>query len=139
MYKEATINPTNLRDRAEGWEVDVVSHFSRKRRRQGADRRTPSATGAMLYLARPLRITDGNVSHATARWTLRRRRCSTSTVRRMVSAGKFKDVIGAQIVSVPYALPLERANIALRSFLYLLVGVFVFLFVTVNFLSTRWS
>ena len=26
-YKEATLNPTNPRDRAVGWEVDIVSHF----------------------------------------------------------------------------------------------------------------
>src|SRR5215470_14553729 len=26
-YKEATLNPTNLRDRAVDWEVDVVNHF----------------------------------------------------------------------------------------------------------------
>src|ERR1700704_1497612 len=26
-YKEATLNPSNLRDRAVDWEVDVVNHF----------------------------------------------------------------------------------------------------------------
>ena len=45
---------------------------------------------------------------------------------------QLKDVVGAQIVSVPYELPLKRANVVLTNFVYLLVGLFLFLFVTVN-------
>jgi protein-histidine pros-kinase len=134
MYKEATINPTNLRDRAEGWEVDVVSHF-----RENADAKEligerQGATGPILYLARPMRINDGKclVCHSTVD-------AAPQTMLDQYGPAngfgwQFKDVVGAQIVSVPYTLPLQRANAALRSFLYLLVGVFVFLFVTVNFL-----
>ena len=134
MYKEATINPTNLRDRAEGWEVDVVSHF-----RENADVKEligerQSATGPMLYLAKPLRINDGKclVCHSTVD-------AAPQTMLDKYGPAngfgwQFKDVVGAQIVSVPYTLPLQRANTALQSFVYLLVGVFVFLFVTVNFL-----
>ena len=134
MYKEATVNPTNLRDRAEGWEVDVVSHF-----REHADAKElvgerQAATGPMLYLARPMRITDEKclVCHSTVD------AAPQTMIDKYGPANGFgwqlKDVIGAQIVSVPYTLPLQRANAALRSFLYLLVGVFGFLFVTVNFL-----
>jgi protein-histidine pros-kinase len=45
---------------------------------------------------------------------------------------QLHEVVGAQIVSVPYELPLRRANAALASFMYLLTGSFVFLFATVN-------
>jgi len=27
MYKEAALNPTNLRDRTADWEADIVSYF----------------------------------------------------------------------------------------------------------------
>src|SRR5437870_2032135 len=57
-YKEATLNPTNPRDRALEWEADIVSEFSNK---GGAEisgmRMTPS--GPSLYLARPIQIKDG--------------------------------------------------------------------------------
>ena len=49
---------------------------------------------------------------------------------------QLKDVVGAQIVSVPYALPLKRANAALKSFLYLLAGLSLFMFLAVNILMT---
>ena len=47
---------------------------------------------------------------------------------------QLKDVIGAQVVSVPYDLPLKRAHAALQNFVYLLVALFVFLFLALNLL-----
>jgi len=54
-YKEATLNPTNLRDRAVDWEADIINTF---RNHPGGtkelvgERDTP--TGLSLYLARPI-------------------------------------------------------------------------------------
>ena len=132
FYKEATLNPTNPRDQAAGWEVDVVNHF-----RQNADAKEliggrEAATGQMLYLARPLRIVDPKclVCHSTVD-------AAPQTLIDHYGADhgfgwQLKDVIGAQIVSVPYTLPLQRASAALRGFVYLLVTLFVFLFVAFN-------
>ena len=134
QYKEATLNPTNLRDRAEGWEVDVVNHF-----RENADAREligerEGVMGPMLYLARPLRISDAKclACHSTVD-------AAPQTMLDQYGPAngfgwKHMEVVGAQIVSVPYTLPLKRADSALRGFLYLLTGLFVFLFITVNFL-----
>ena len=90
--------------------------------------------GRVLYLARPMRITDAKclVCHSTV----------DAAPQTMIDkygpangfGWQFKEVVGAQLVSIPYTLPLERANTALRSFIYLLVGVFAFLFATVNIL-----
>ena len=133
-YKEATLNPTNLRDRADGWEIDVVNYF-----RENADAKEligerEGATGQTLYLARPLRINDPSCleCHSTVE-------AAPQTVIDQYGPAngfgwQFKEAVGAQIVSVPYTLPLQRADSALRSFVYLLVGVFLFLFVTVNLL-----
>ncbi len=55
-YKEATINPTNLRDKASDWEADVVKSFQQKpdEKELIIDRETP--TGATLSLAKPIQI-----------------------------------------------------------------------------------
>ena len=55
FYKEATLNPTNPRDRAADWEADIVQKF---RNDSGTheivgERATPM--GDSLYLARPIR------------------------------------------------------------------------------------
>jgi len=133
-YKEATLNPTNLRDRAVDWEVDVVNRF-----REGGDAKEligerAAATGKILWLARPLRILDPNCLQCHSAVSA----APQTMLDRYGTANGFgwrlKDVIGAQIVSVPYELPLVRAQTVLQSFVYMLVGLFLFLFLTVNIL-----
>jgi protein-histidine pros-kinase len=133
-YKEATLNPTNPRDRAVDWEVDVVNHF----REDGAAKELigerQGATGRTLYLARPLRIVEPEclVCHSSVDVA------PPTMIDRYGNANGFgwqlKDVIGAQIVSIPYEVPLKRANTTLKSFVYLLVALFLFLFVIINVL-----
>lgn len=124
-YKEATLNPTNPRDRAVGWEVDIVSQF-----RNTADlkefvgqRDTPA--GPSLFVSRPLRITNPACL-----------RCHSSVdaapktmVDKYGPANGFgwqlNEVIGAQIISVPMAVPLARADRSFTVFVGSLVGVFV--------------
>ena len=54
-YKEAALNPTNLRDRAVDWEADIINTFRNHRAAANeivGERDTP--TGRALYLARPI-------------------------------------------------------------------------------------
>jgi protein-histidine pros-kinase len=57
-YKEATLNPTNLRDRATDWESDVINRFRSRQAHKElfGERDTPS--GKSLYFARPITIQD---------------------------------------------------------------------------------
>jgi len=131
-YKEATLNPTNPRDRASGWEVDIVGQF-----RNTADlkefvgqRDTPA--GRSLFIARPLRIADPACL-----------RCHSSVdaaprtlVDKYGPANGFgwnlNEVIGAQIISVPMTVPLERADRSFKVFIGALVGVFVIVGIVLN-------
>jgi HAMP domain-containing protein len=131
-YKEATLNPTNPRDRAVDWEVDVVNHF-----RENADTKElfgerDSATGKTLYLARPLRIVDEACLQCHSSVDLAPQTMLDKYGNANGFGWQLKDVIGAQIVSVPYELPMKRADEALRKFVYLLVALFAFLFIAVN-------
>jgi HAMP domain-containing protein len=131
-YKEATLNPTNPRDRAAGWEVDIVSQF-----RGNADltetvgqRDTP--TGPALFIARPLRITNPAClqCHSSVE------AAPKTMVDRYGPANGFgwqlNEVIGAQIISVPMTLPLERAARSFNVFIASQVGVFVAVGIALN-------
>ena len=131
-YKEATLNPTNPRDRASGWEVDIVNSF-----RGNADlkefvgqRDTP--TGPSLYVARPLRITDG----ACLRCHSSVEAAPQTMVAKYGPANGFgwqlNEVIGAQVVSVPMALPLQRASQSFTLFIGSLIGVFLVVGLVLN-------
>jgi HAMP domain-containing protein len=131
-YKEATLNPTNPRDRATDWEADVVNQF-RNGQVKGeliGERETP--TGRALYLARPIQITNPAclACHTTV----------AEAPKTMVElygpangfGWKLNEIIGAQIVSVPSALPIQRANHTFKVFMLLLTLVLVLTFILLN-------
>jgi protein-histidine pros-kinase len=57
-YKEATLNPTNPRNRAVEWEADVVNAFRNQADLKEYSGERMTATGPMLYIARPIQIKD---------------------------------------------------------------------------------
>jgi protein-histidine pros-kinase len=133
-YKEATLNPTNPRDKAVEWEADVVNAF----RNASADglpevtgqRETP--VGPMLYLARPLQIKDPAclVCHSVPA------NAPASMVKLYGENNGFgwkhMEIIGAQVVSVPMALPIKNANKAFVTFIGSLAAIFVVTFIVLN-------
>jgi len=131
-YKEATLNPTNPRDRASDWEADIVNTFrqSKDTVEMVGERDTP--TGRALYLARPIQITSGAclVCHSTIE-------AAPKTMTDLYGPAngfgwKMNEVIGAQVVSVPMSVPIRRADATFRTFMLSLAGVFVVTFVLLN-------
>lgn len=131
-YKEATLNPTNPRDRATGWEVDIVQQF-----RNIADlkefvgtRETPA--GPSLYVARPLRITNA----ACLRCHSSVEAAPRTLVERYGPANgfgwQFNEVVGAQIVSVPMSVPLARAERSFNVFISAQLAVFAVVGLVLN-------
>jgi protein-histidine pros-kinase len=130
-YKEAALNPTNPRDRAEGWEADVVNQFRKETRAEISGTRV-TAEGVSLYLARPFQIKDPAClsCHTTPEMA------PVAMVKRYGSDNGFgwqlNEVIGAQLVSVPMSLPIKNANRAFQTFMASLGGVFAALFIILN-------
>ena len=133
-YKEAALNPTNPNDRASDWETDIIREFRNNPERKELIIERDTPTGPVLNLARPLGIYDegcltchGKVEDAP----------KTMTDIYGVSNGfgwKLKEIVGAQVVSVPMSVPLERARQTFTTFLVLLSGVFALLLVLLNIL-----
>jgi HAMP domain-containing protein len=131
-YKEATLNPTNPRDRAVDWEADIVNRFRGQADQKELIGERESGTGRALYMARPLRITDGAClsCHSTVDAAPR------TLIDKYGPANGFgwqmNEVIGAQVVSVPMSVPLARADQAFKVFMTSLVGIFVAIAVVLN-------
>lgn len=131
-YKEATLNPTNPTDRAVEWETDVVNAFrsNESLKETSGTRMTPG--GASLYLARPFQIKDPAclVCHSVPA------AAPPAMIKIYGPSNGFgwqlNEVIGAQIVSVPMALPIANANRAFYTFMGSLTVVFVVLFAILN-------
>jgi HAMP domain-containing protein len=131
-YKEATLNPTNPRNRATDWEADIVNAF-RQTPAVGelvGERETP--VGHALYLARPIQVKSRACldCHTTADMAPK------PMIDLYGSANgfgwKMDEIIGAQIVSVSTAVPIERAQQTFKAFMASLAAVFVAIFVLLN-------
>jgi uncharacterized protein DUF3365 len=124
FYKEATLNPTNPRDRATDWESDVVNQFRGDLARTEFIGTRDSSTGTVLFLSRPIKV--NNVSclecHSTPD------KAPPEMIRLYGGANgfgwKLDDIIGAQIVSVPVSVPVRMAENAFRVIVAWLGGAF---------------
>ena len=85
-YREATLNPTNLRDRAVEWETGIVQQFRNDVHMSEIVGERDTPTGTSLYNARPIRA-EPSVLYVTARRRRPLRPCSRATVAIMASAG----------------------------------------------------
>ncbi len=135
-YKEATLNPTNPRNRAVDWETDLVNEFRRddKRREIVGSRDTP--LGRSFYLSKPIRVTNQDCLACHTR----PEEAPASMVAIYGNEGgygwKMNEVVGAQIVQVPMSEPVGRAETAFRHLLIVLVAAFGFTLVALNILLT---
>jgi protein-histidine pros-kinase len=108
-YREATLNPTNLADRAVDWEADIINYF---RNHPDQNRRVgerESATGRALYLAIPMVAAHSCLEcHSTPQ---------AAPPAMIASYGsdhgfgwKQNEIVAAQIVSVPMIVPEQIAD-----------------------------
>jgi HAMP domain-containing protein len=133
-YKEATLNPSNPRDRTVDWEADIVNEFRRDTNRAEiiGERETPG--GRSLFLSHPIQIKDARclACHLTPE------QAPPSLIKAYGPGNgfgwKLNDIIGAQVISVPMSIPVRMANEAFRTLLASLVAVFVFTLLVLNLL-----
>ncbi|WP_297526551.1 Tll0287-like domain-containing protein [Thiohalobacter sp.] len=137
-YKEAALNPTNPVHRATDWEADIIEYFRGHpdARELVGERQTP--TGPSLYFSRPIRITNAAClsCHSTPD------QAPAAMVKKYGSVNgfgwKLDEVVGAQVVSVPQAGPLERARDKFLLFMAALIGIFILIALVLNWLLGRY-
>lgn len=123
-YKEATLNPTNLEDRASDWEADIIRTL---RDHPGTkpltgERDTPA--GPSIYLAEPLQAAPACLEcHSVPS------AAPPAMIAVYGAANGFgwkpNEIIGAQIISVPLSVPIAIANDAYHRLLIILISTLV--------------
>jgi protein-histidine pros-kinase len=131
-YKEATLNPTNPRDRAVEWESDVVNAFRNRSDLKELSGQRTTPTGLSLYVAKPIQITNPAClqCHSVPE-------AAPPSMIKLYGPNngfgwKHNEIIGAQVVSVPMELPIKNANRAFYAFMISLAVVFAAVFVSLN-------
>jgi HAMP domain-containing protein len=131
-YKEATLNPTNPRDRTVDWEADVVNKFRNDPSVKEIVAERQTSLGRNLFIAKPIQITNAAClqCHTTAAMA------PPTMVKIYGEANgygwKHNEIIGAQVVTVPMEVPFRKADAAFTTFMASLAGVFVVVFIVLN-------
>ena len=115
-YKEATLNPTNPRDRPADWEADIIHYFRDNPSSKSKVGSRDTVNGTSWYLAQPLVAAPPCLEcHSTAA------AAPPAMVAIYGSQNGFgwqpNEIIGAQIVSVPASVPVHMADSAFRNLL----------------------
>lgn len=136
QYKEATLNPTNPRDRATDWEADVVNQFRSNTSQEEIIGVRQSALGPSLYLSHPIRVSEATClkCHSVPS------EAPAPMLAKYGTNGGFDwhqgDVVGAQIVSVPMTLPETMARKSFFALIWSLVAVFAAALLVINMMLT---
>jgi HAMP domain-containing protein len=132
LYKEATLNPTNPRDKANDWEANIVNQLRDTPDLKELVGERNDSGAPSLFIAQPIQITDPAclACHTTAQIAPK-----TMVDRYGPINGfgwKLNEIVGARLVSVPLAVPLDRADLLLRTYMLSMLGIFAFLFCALN-------
>ena len=135
FYKEATLNPTNLRDKADAFETELVNNF-RANPNDASEvsgfRNTPA--GDLYYIARPIKIAQQSCLECHSQPEA----APASMIERYGAENGFgwelDEIVGAQMISVPA----ERVVQGARQSLVLILGIFIVAFAVAIVLVNLW-
>jgi protein-histidine pros-kinase len=130
-YKEATLNPTNLRDRATDWETDLIQQFRNDSTTHEIIGERDTPMGRSLYLARPIHADTACLEcHSTPA------SAPAALIARYGNDNGFgwqaHEIVGAHVVSVPLASATAGAQLVFRKLTAWIVVLLVLSIVVVN-------
>ncbi len=150
FYKEATLNPTYIRDKADKFEANIVENF-----RENSDLKEQVgfrsiSAGDLFYIARPLQIKSESclVCHSTPD------RAPASQIKTYGDQNGFgwqlNEIVGTQIISVPASKVFEEARrlqllvVGILAAGFIVAAVILNLFLKVSIISpitkmSKWS
>ena len=134
FYKEATLNPTNLRDKADTFETTVVERFRQEPGvKEISDFRTFSS-GRVFYIARPLAITKESClrCHSIPEAAPKSQLATYGTQNGF--GWKLNEVVAAQIISIPAEEVFASAKQSLSLAMGILIIAFAIVILIINFL-----
>ena len=144
VYKDATLNPTNLADQVDRFEAKLIEQFDRDRtlktlsgfRVQEATREYPTVE-RLFYSAQPLVVKSSSclVCHGNVRLAPKSHVEKYGTQHGY--GWKLNQVIGTQIIYVPANEVFANARKALFAFINIFISIFAVFIVLINYLLKR--
>jgi HAMP domain-containing protein len=138
FYKEATLNPTNLRDKADAFEAKLVEQFRANDKLKELSGFRATASGETFYIARPNAIGKASClqCHSTPE------AAPATVIERYGSGNGFgwhlNEIVGAKIISVPADTVIHKANQSSLLILAIVFATFIGIILLINLLLNRY-
>ncbi|EAZ91655.1 c-type heme family protein [Crocosphaera chwakensis] len=137
FYKEATLNPTNLRDKADNFESELIETFREDSNIQEISGFRTLPGGRSFYIARPLAIKNESCLRCHGDPNDAPKSQLTTYGTENGYGWNLNEIVAVQILSVPAEEVLNQANQSLSLVLLTLLVVFSVIVIGINFLLKR--
>lgn len=137
FYKEAATNPTNLRDKADSFEANILERFIKEKDLKQVSGFRSLPGGDIFYIARPLTISQPMClqCHTTPE------AAPKTMIDRFGAVGgfgwKLNQIVAAQIISLPASKVIEKAHQSSLLIVGLVSTVFIAIILLVNVFLNR--
>ena len=137
FYKEATINPSNLRDKADPFEKTLIEQFVGNQEQKELSGFRSAHSGNLFYIARPIKITQESClqCHSTPDVAPQSVIDRYGPINGM--GWKLNEIVGAQVISVPAETVIIQARKSFAVIMAIVSGIFVIVILLVNYLLNR--
>lgn len=135
LYKEAMLNPTNVNDKANELETEIVKRFRKDKNLQREERKFINVHGQeYFYIARPLALVDSSCLKCHSTPDVAPQQMTRIYGTKNGFGWKLNDINGAQIVYVPTGEIFQRAK---QSFL-VIMGIVMLTFALAIWVANYW-
>ena len=137
LYKEATLNPTNLRDKADGFETKIVERLRKNPKLQEISDFRTLPEGKVFYIARPLAVTEESCLRCHSTPDKAPKSQLTTYGSNNGFGWKLNEIVAAQMISVPYEEVFNNAQRTWSLVMGLLIAIFTIIIIVINFLIKK--
>ncbi len=133
FYKDATLNPTNLRDKADRFETDIINDFRRETNIKQLTGFRSRPSGKLFYIAQPLVITQSSCLECHSTPEAAPKSMIARYGRDNGFGWKLNEIVGTRIIYVPASKVMQTARKSFINVMAIIVAIF-----TVTILGVNW-
>ncbi len=137
IYKDATLNPTNLRDKADKFEADIVQRFRQEAGLKDLSGFRTISEEKMFYTARPFKIEQQSCLRCHTTPELAPKSQIVTYGRENGFGWKLNDIVATQIVYVPVEDVFKSFNQSFVAILGVLGIIFTAIIIAINLLLKK--
>ncbi|MEH2075835.1 MAG: DUF3365 domain-containing protein [Nostoc sp.] len=137
LYKDANLNPTNLRDKADVFETELIERFRKEPGLKNISGFRDSYDEKMFYNARPFSINNPTCLHCHSTPEVAPKSQIASYGSENGFGWKLNEILGTQIIYLPAKQVFDDAHRAFVLFISLFIIIFALMILLINYLLKR--